>query len=54
MSLTCRVCGLGFQFFWFKFFFEGLFDIWMIFAWYLDDTCMIFAWYLYGICVIFA
>ena len=23
--------------------FEGLFDIWMVFAWYLDDACMIFA-----------
>ena len=53
VSLTCRVWGLGLDFFGLSSF-EGLFDIWMIFAWYLDDTCMIFAWYLYGICVIFA
>ena len=41
MSLTCSVWG------WNLFglsSFEGLFDIWMIFAWYLDDACMIFAW----------
>ena len=53
MSLTCRVWGLGLDFFGLSSF-EGLFDIWMIFAWYLDGTCMIFAWYLFGICVIFA
>ena len=42
MSLTCRVWGLGLVFLG-LISFEGLFDIWMIFAWYLDDTCMIFA-----------
>ena len=42
MSLTCRVWGLGLVFFG-SISFEGLDDIWMIFAWYLDDTCVIFA-----------
>ena len=39
MSLTCRVWGLGLDFFLVFFVWKG----WMIFAWYLDDTCMIFA-----------
>ena len=38
MSLTCRVWGLGLDFFVFL-----VWKGWMIFAWYLDDTCMIFA-----------
>ena len=42
MSLTCRVWGLGLDFLG-LISFEGLFDIEMIFAWYLDGTCMIFA-----------
>ena len=43
MPLTGRVWGLGLDFCLGFISFEVLDDIWMIFAWYLDDTCMIFA-----------
>ena len=42
MPLTGGVWGLGLDFCLGLISFEGLFDIWMIFAWYLDNACMIF------------